>query len=94
MVKTKWRIQFESRTQKVSERWPFESRTVRLSDVYCVVLSEHLKMRPWTTIEEDYIAGPGSQTGLAVLPCPSIKLVFMQYIGTFMGSTKKYLHYV
>jgi hypothetical protein len=24
---------FESRTQKVSERWPFESRTVRLSDV-------------------------------------------------------------
>jgi hypothetical protein len=35
MVKTKWRP-FESRTQKVSERWPFECRIVRLSDVvYC-----------------------------------------------------------
>jgi hypothetical protein len=26
---------FESLTQKVSKRWPFESRTVQLSDVYC-----------------------------------------------------------
>jgi hypothetical protein len=26
---------FESRTQKVSERWPFECRIIRLSDVYC-----------------------------------------------------------
>jgi hypothetical protein len=27
----------ESQTQKVSERWPFESRTIRLSDVYCIL---------------------------------------------------------
>jgi hypothetical protein len=27
---------FESRTQKVSERWPFESRTVQLSDGNCI----------------------------------------------------------
>jgi hypothetical protein len=33
---------FEIRTQKVSERWPFKSRTVRLSDVYCTyILSDN-----------------------------------------------------
>jgi hypothetical protein len=29
---------FESWTQKVSERWPFECRIVRLSDVYCTYI--------------------------------------------------------
>ncbi len=38
MVKTKWRIPFDSRTQKVSESWPFECQIVRLSDVYCIHL--------------------------------------------------------
>jgi hypothetical protein len=28
-AKTKWPLPFESRTQKVSERWPFESRINR-----------------------------------------------------------------
>jgi hypothetical protein len=27
---------FENRTQKASRKWPFENRTVRISDVYCI----------------------------------------------------------
>jgi hypothetical protein len=29
-------LPFETQTQKVSERWPLESRTIPLSDVYCI----------------------------------------------------------
>jgi hypothetical protein len=62
MVLTKWRPKqdgrpFESRTQKLSERWPFESRTVRLTVGYCIhfysiCFSED---SPWPKLSVSYL---------------------------------------
>jgi hypothetical protein len=45
MAKTRWRISFENRTQKVSEKWLFQYRTVRYSGGYCTCINRLKELR-------------------------------------------------
>jgi hypothetical protein len=43
MAKTRWRP-FKNRTQKESGKWPFENRTVWISDVDCIQFTNNFRL--------------------------------------------------